>query len=42
MFPQAEVTIIERCGHLAMIEQTDEVLAGVLPFLARAEGRVAA
>ena len=37
VFPQAEVRIIERCGHLPMIERTDEFLAVVLPFLERAE-----
>ena len=37
VFPQAEVTVIERCGHLAMVEQTDQFLAVMLPFLARAE-----
>lgn len=42
VFPQAEVTIIERCGHLAMVEQTDAFLAAMLPFLARAEARAAA
>ena len=39
VFPQAEVRIIERCGHLPMIERTDEFLAAVLPFLERAEAR---
>lgn len=38
VFPQAEVRIIERCGHLPMIERTDEFLAAVLPFLDRADG----
>jgi pimeloyl-ACP methyl ester carboxylesterase len=37
LFPQAEVRIIERCGHLPMIERTDEFLAATLPFLDRAE-----
>lgn len=37
VFPQAEVSIIERCGHLPMIERTDEFLDALLPFLARAE-----
>lgn len=37
VFPQAEVRIIERCGHLPMIERTDEFLAALLPFLARAD-----
>jgi len=42
VFPQAEVTIIERCGHMPMIEQTDAFLGAALPFLARAEAHVAA
>jgi pimeloyl-ACP methyl ester carboxylesterase len=37
VFPQAEVQIIERCGHLPMIERTQEFLAVTLPFLDRAE-----
>ncbi|MDQ2952418.1 MAG: alpha/beta fold hydrolase, partial [Chloroflexota bacterium] len=37
VFPHAEVRIIERCGHLPMIERTDEFLDALLPFLARAE-----
>ena len=37
VFPQAEVRIIERCGHLPMIERTEEFLDALLPFLARAE-----
>jgi pimeloyl-ACP methyl ester carboxylesterase len=37
VFPQAEVRVIERCGHLPMIERTDEFLAATLPFLDRAE-----
>ena len=37
VFPQAEVQIIERCGHLPMIERTHEFLAVTLPFLDRAE-----
>ena len=42
VFPQTEVVIIERCGHLAMIERTDEFLASLLPFVARAETAAAA
>ena len=42
VFPQAEVRIIERCGHLPMIEQTDAFLGAVLPFLGHAEAVVAA
>jgi pimeloyl-ACP methyl ester carboxylesterase len=37
LFPQAEVHLIERCGHLPMIERTAEFLAAALPFLDRAE-----
>jgi pimeloyl-ACP methyl ester carboxylesterase len=37
VFPQAEVRIIERCGHLPMIERTEEFLAAMLPFLDRSE-----
>ena len=37
VFPQAEVRIIERCGHLPMIERTQEFLAATLPFLDGAE-----
>jgi pimeloyl-ACP methyl ester carboxylesterase len=42
VFPQAEVRVIERCGHLPMIERTDEFLAALLPFLDRAEAAAAA
>ena len=42
VFPQAEVRIIERCGHLPMVERTDEFLAAFLPFIDRAEAAVAA
>ncbi len=42
VFPQAEVRIVERCGHLPMIERPDDFLAALLPFLARAEARAAA
>jgi len=41
VFPQAELRVIERCGHLPMIERTDEYLAIQLPFLDRAEQAVA-
>jgi pimeloyl-ACP methyl ester carboxylesterase len=37
VFPQAELRVIERCGHLPMIEQTDQYLAAQLPFWDRAE-----
>jgi len=42
VFPQAEVRVIERCGHLPMVEQTGEFLDALLPFLSRAESTVAA
>jgi pimeloyl-ACP methyl ester carboxylesterase len=42
VFPQAEVRIIERCGHLPMIERTDEFLASFLPFIRGAEAAAAA
>ncbi len=41
VFPQAELRVIERCGHLPMIERTDEYLAIQLPFFDRAEQAVA-
>jgi pimeloyl-ACP methyl ester carboxylesterase len=33
VYPDAEIRIIERCGHLPMIERTDEFLAALLPFI---------
>src|SRR6266851_2373655 len=42
VFPQAEVRIIERCGHLPMVERTDEFLASFLPFIRGAEAAAAA
>jgi pimeloyl-ACP methyl ester carboxylesterase len=42
VFPQAEVRIIERCGHLPMIERTDEFLGAFLPFVDGAEAAAAA
>ena len=42
VLPQAQVHIIERCGHLAMVERPDEFLATALPFLDRAEEAAAA
>jgi 4,5:9,10-diseco-3-hydroxy-5,9,17-trioxoandrosta-1(10),2-diene-4-oate hydrolase len=41
-FPQAQVHVIERCGHMAMAERPDEFLAATLPFLDRAEEAAAA
>lgn len=37
VFPQAELRVIERCGHLPMVEQPEAYLASQLPFLDRAE-----
>ena len=42
VFPQAEVRVIERCGHLVMVERSDEFLAALVPFVDRAEAAVAA
>lgn len=42
VMPQAEVDVIERCGHLPMIERSDAFLAALLPFLDRAEAAAAA
>jgi pimeloyl-ACP methyl ester carboxylesterase len=42
LLPRAEVRIIDRCGHLPMIECPDEFLAAVVPFIERAERAVAA
>jgi len=40
--PQAQVRLIDRCGHLPMIERPDEFLAALLPFLDSAEAAAAA
>src|SRR5205814_19171 len=42
VFSQAEVHIIESCGHLVMAEQPEQYLAATLPFFDRAEAAVAA
>ena len=42
VFSQAEVQIIESCGHLVMAEQPEQYLAATLPFFDRAEAAVAA
>ena len=42
VFPQAEVQIIERCGHLPMVERPDAFLAALLPFIDRADAAAAA
>jgi pimeloyl-ACP methyl ester carboxylesterase len=41
VFPQAELTVIERCGHLPMVERAEEYLAAQLPFWDRAEQALA-
>lgn len=41
LFPRAEVRVIERCGHLPMVERPAELLGALLPFLDRAEAAVA-
>jgi pimeloyl-ACP methyl ester carboxylesterase len=40
--PQAQLALIERCGHMPQAERPDEFLAATLPFLDRAEQAVAA
>ncbi|HUG05773.1 MAG: alpha/beta fold hydrolase [Chloroflexota bacterium] len=42
VLPRAQVHLIDRCGHLPMIERPDEFLAALLPFLDRAEAAAAA
>jgi pimeloyl-ACP methyl ester carboxylesterase len=42
VMPQAHLQLIDRCGHLPMIERPDEFLAALLPFLDRAEAAAAA
>jgi len=42
VMPQAQIQLIDRCGHLPMIERPDEFLAALLPFLDRAEAAAAA
>ena len=37
VYPDAEIRIIERCGHLPMVEQTEEFLGALVPFTERAE-----
>jgi pimeloyl-ACP methyl ester carboxylesterase len=37
LLPDAEVGVLERCGHLAMAERPAEFLAATLPFLDRSE-----
>lgn len=40
--PQAQVALIEHCGHMPQAERPDEFLAATLPFLDRAEQAAAA
>lgn len=40
--PQAQIALIERCGHMPQLERPDEFLAATLPFLDRAEQAAAA
>ena len=42
IFPEAQLRIIERCGHMPMAERPDEFLGAVLPFIESAERAVAA
>ncbi len=42
VMPQAQLQLIDDCGHLPMIERTDEFLAALLPFLDRSEAAAAA
>ncbi len=41
IYPRAQVRVIERCGHLPMVERTREFLEVLLPFLDRADAPVA-
>ena len=40
--PQAQVALIEHCGHMPQAERPEEFLAATLPFLERAEQAAAA
>ena len=42
ILPQAQVRLIDRCGHVPMIECPEEFLDAVIPFLDRAERAAAA
>jgi 4,5:9,10-diseco-3-hydroxy-5,9,17-trioxoandrosta-1(10),2-diene-4-oate hydrolase len=42
VMPQAQIQLIDDCGHLPMIERPDEFLGALLPFLDRAEAAAAA
>jgi pimeloyl-ACP methyl ester carboxylesterase len=39
---QAQVALIDRCGHMPQAERPDEFLAATVPFLDRAEHAAAA
>jgi pimeloyl-ACP methyl ester carboxylesterase len=40
--PQAQIALIERCGHMPQAERPEEFLAATLPFLEQAEQAAAA
>jgi pimeloyl-ACP methyl ester carboxylesterase len=42
VMPQAQIQLIDDCGHLPMIERPDQFLGALLPFLDRAEAAAAA
>jgi abhydrolase domain-containing protein 6 len=42
VMPQAQIQLIDQCGHLPMIERPEEFLAALVPFLDRAEAAAAA
>ena len=42
VMPQAQIQLIDDCGHLPMIERPDAFLGALLPFLDRAEAAAAA
>jgi pimeloyl-ACP methyl ester carboxylesterase len=42
VLPQAQIQLIDDCGHLPMIERPAEFLGALLPFLGRAEAAAAA
>lgn len=42
IFPRAELRIIERCGHLLMVEQPEAFLGALVPFIDGAERAAAA
>jgi pimeloyl-ACP methyl ester carboxylesterase len=42
VMPQAQIQLIDNCGHLPMIERPDAFLGALLPFLDRADAAAAA